>query len=182
MLEVSRRKLSDDQNSSFQCIDAEVFLDETTEKFDLVTSNATMHWFDDLSTTCRLISDRLTGNGSLVCSVFGPKTMQELHSALNKIHGQRISMPSQLFPDQEALENIFNDLFGKVEIKEWNLVRHYPSLGALLKHISKTGTAGWHPGQPLLNRHNLPELEKWFVDSFGDCRISYQIFMVKCSK
>jgi malonyl-CoA O-methyltransferase len=182
MLETTRQKLSDDRNSNFQCIDAEIFLSESRDKFDLVTSNATMHWFDDLAVTCRLIKDHLTDNGSLVCSIFGPETMQELHNALNTIHGRQISMPSQFFPDQESLRDILNNLFSKVEINEWSLVRHYSSLTALLKHISKTGTAGWHPGQPLLNRHNLPDLEKWFSANYGDCRISYQIFMVNCTK
>jgi len=79
-------------------------------------------------------------------------------------------------------EDIFGDLFSKVKVEEWQLIRHYPSLAALLKHISKTGTAGWHPGQPLLNRHNLAELDNWFIDNYGGCRISYQVFMVNCSK
>ena len=78
----------------------------------------------------------------------------------------------------EILEN----LFSRVEVKEWALARHYPSLGAMLKHISKTGTGGWHPGQPLLNRQNLTELESWFDENYGGCRITYQIFMVNCAK
>jgi malonyl-ACP O-methyltransferase BioC len=182
MLEMARQKLPADQAVSFCCIDAEDFLKETKDRFDLVTSNATMHWFDDLPATCRLIKECLTYNGSLVCSIFGPDTMQELRTALSAIHGYEVSTPSQSFPGQKDLEDILTGLFSKVTVKEWQIVRDYPSLSALLKHISKTGTAGWHPGQPLLNHHNLAEVEQWFSDNYGGCRISYQVFMVSCDK
>ncbi|MDT8336152.1 MAG: hypothetical protein RQ753_10690, partial [Desulfurivibrionaceae bacterium] len=126
--------------------------------------------------------DRLTDDGSLVCSIFGPETMQELQGALSAIHGRPVSLPSRFFPDQATLREVLDGLFSKVAVTEWQLTRQYPSLTALLKQISKTGTAGWHPGQPLLNRHNLADLENWFSDHYGTCRVSYQIFMVNCSK
>ena len=182
MLEMAQQKLPADQAVSFCCTDAEDFLRETQDRFDLITSNATMHWFDDLPATCRLIKECLTDNGSLVCSIFGPDTMQELRAALSAIHGYEVSTPSRSFPDQKDLEDILTGLFSKVSVEAWQIVRYYPSLSALLKHISKTGTAGWHPGQPLLNRHNLAEVEQWFSDNYGGCRISYQVFMVSCDK
>ena len=141
-----------------------------------------MHWFDNLAGTSRLISERLTTGGALICSIFGPETMQEMREGLSAIHGRKVPMPSSFFPDQEELQEIFDNLFTTVEIEEWQIIRQYQSLPVLLKQISKTGTAGWHPGQPLLNRHNLAELEQWFKDNHDGCRISYQVFMVRCRK
>ncbi len=155
---------------------------ESSDSFDLVTSNATMHWFDNLENTAGLIADRLTDNGALICSIFGPETMREMQTGLSEIHGKEVVMPSSFFPSHEELQKIFNSLFTKTEINGWQLVRHYPNLIDLLRNISKTGTAGWHPGQNLLTRHHLKELEHWFIKTYGHCRISYQIFMVNCRK
>lgn len=182
MLTQASAKLGDVPTVTFTCADAELFLKEAPDSFDLITSNATMHWFDNLEQSSALMAERLTDGGNLVCSIFGPKTMGELQAGLAKIHGREVAMPSALFPNQAELEKIFAKLFSKVEVEEWLLTRHYPNLIALLRSISKTGTAGWHPGHHLLNRAHMMELEHWFKESLGDCRISYQIFMVKCQK
>ncbi|MEN8143200.1 MAG: alpha/beta fold hydrolase, partial [Thermodesulfobacteriota bacterium] len=182
MVTLAQEKMANDPACNFHSIDAEVFLSESHDDYDLITSNATMHWFDDLAETSRLISERLTKGGSLICSIFGPETMQEMQEGLQAIHGRKVPVPSSFFPAQGELQEIFGSLFATVEIAEWQIVRRYPSLTALLRQISKTGTAGWHPGQPLLNRHHLTELEQWFADNHDGCRISYQVFMVKCGK
>ncbi len=182
MLTIAREKMANDPICDFLCTDAELFLRENHDNYDLITSNATMHWFDDLAGTSRLISERLTPGGSLVCSIFGPETMREMREGLQTIHGRKVPVPSSYFPGQNDLKEIFSKLFATVEIEVWQIDRRYPSLTALLRQISKTGTAGWHPGQPLLNRHSLKELGKWFEDTHGGCRISYQVFMVKCCK
>lgn len=182
MLAKARQKSATKDDVSFLCSDAEIFLKETEESFDLVTSNATMHWFDNLEYTSSLIADHLTDNGAMICSVFGSGTMGEMQAGLSDIHGKKIPLPSSFFPTHKELQRIFNERFTKVEINEWQLVRNYPKLTDLLRNISKTGTAGWHPGQDLLNRKYLKELENWFVKTYGDCQISYQIFMVNCRK
>ncbi|MEN8135103.1 MAG: alpha/beta fold hydrolase [Thermodesulfobacteriota bacterium] len=182
MLGQARQKLINEPTVAFQCADAEIFLKEKRESFDLVTSNATMHWFDNLENTAGLIADSLTDNGALICSIFGPETMGEMQAALKEIHGKEVVMPSSFFPSHKELQKIFNSLFTKTEINEWQLVRQYPNLIDLLRNISKTGTAGWHPGQPLLTRHHLKELENWFIKTYDHYQISYQIFMVSCHK
>jgi hypothetical protein len=141
-----------------------------------------MHWFDNLENTAGLIADNLTDKGSLICSIFGPETMGEMQTGLSAIHGNEVVMPSSFFPSYKELQKIFTGLFTVTEINEWQLVRQYPNLIDLLRNISKTGTAGWHPGQPLLTRHHLKELEHWFIKSYGHYQITYQIFMVSCRK
>ncbi|MDF1578687.1 MAG: alpha/beta fold hydrolase [Desulfobulbales bacterium] len=182
MLERARRKLAGQANVTFHCTDAETFLRDSEERYDLVTSNATMHWFDNLPNSARLISEHLSDRGALICSIFGPETMREIKTGLSRIHGKEVVLPSSFFPDLTELSRIFSSLFSDIETKEQQLVRNYPNLLELLRNISKTGTAGWHPGRHLLNRRQIKELEKWFIDTQGGCRVSYQVFMVKCCK
>jgi malonyl-CoA O-methyltransferase len=182
MLAQARQKLVAEPTVSFHCADAELFLKEGCEPFDLVTSNATMHWFDNLHETAGLIANRLNNNGAMVSSIFGPATMQEMQTGLSAIHNREVVLPSALFPTEAELRSIFAKHFTRVEISELQLARHYPTLTELLRSISKTGTAGWHPGQHLLNRRLLKELELWFIKTYNHCQISYQIFMVECRK
>jgi len=182
MLARARQKLAAQPNVTFLCTDAEIFLRDSKERFDLVTSNATMHWFDSLGNSARLISQRLSDRGALICSIFGPETMQEMRDGLRVIHGREVVMPSSFFPDRHELEKIFSGLFSDIEIEEQQLVRDYPNLHELLRNISKTGTAGWHPGKHLLNRRQMKELEQWFIGTQGRCRVSYQVFTVQCRK
>jgi malonyl-CoA O-methyltransferase len=182
MVAEARRKLAGTTNVSFQCADAEIFLQESGAMFELVTANATMHWFDNLEYTAGLLAAHLSAGGGLVGSIFGPETMREMQAGLNAVHGKEVISPAAFFPDRAELQKIFTRLFTEVEITEWQLVRHYPNLTSLLRNISKTGTAGWHPGQHLLNRHQLQELEQWFRATYDQCRITYQIFMLSCRK
>lgn len=182
MLDQARQKLGNPPEVTFHCADAELYLKELQDPVELITSNATMHWFDNLPRTSGLIAERLSAGGSLVCSIFGPATMTELQAGLSAIHGHQVTMPSALFPDLAELRAILTPLFTEVAIDEWQLVRHYPDLFNLLRNISKTGTAGWHPGHHLLSRGHLKELARWFIKTYGDCQISYQVFMVKCQK
>jgi malonyl-CoA O-methyltransferase len=182
MLTEARRKLAGAPNVSFQCADAEIFLQENTARYELVTANATMHWFDNLEYTAGLLAARLPAGGRLVGSIFGPETMGEMQAGLNAVHGQEVFSPAAFFPDRAELQKIFTRRFSEIAITEWLLVRRYPNLTSLLRNISKTGTAGWHSGRHLLNRRQLRELEQWFRATHGQCRITYQIFMLSCRK
>ncbi len=182
MVARARKKLAGAGPIGFVCKDAEVFLRDREKRFDLITSNATLHWFDNLEASAAHIEKNLSAGGTLLCSVFGPETMRELQAGLQTVLGEEVMISASSFPDQEELGRIFTPLFDRVEIREEKIIRQYPDLKALLTNIKKTGTAGWHPGRHLLNRGHFRELEKWFKADRGGCRISYQVFMVNCRK
>ncbi|MFO7606966.1 MAG: alpha/beta fold hydrolase [Desulfurivibrionaceae bacterium] len=182
MVARARKKLGGTGPVSFACADAEVFLRDHDNRFELITSNATLHWFDNLEASAVFLEKNLHEGGTLLCSVFGPETMRELQAGLQTVLGEEVMISASSFPDQEELERIFAPLFNRVEIREEKIIRTYPDLKALLTNIKKTGTAGWHPGRHLLNRGHFRELEKWFSHNYDGCRISYQVFMVNCRK
>lgn len=179
MLAVARAKARG-KRVTFLCQDAEVFLRERGECYDLITSNATMQWFDDLEHTAGLISERLHPGGTFLATIFGPEGLRELHAGLAVVNpGEVTTLPIESFPDQARLQVIFSTHFARVEIEEWRLLRCYPTLTDLLRHIRRTGTSGPRQGAPLLDRPRFAALEKWFVKEFGECRISYQVFLVR---
>ncbi|MFN2368188.1 MAG: methyltransferase domain-containing protein, partial [Desulfurivibrionaceae bacterium] len=115
MLTQAREKLAGEAKVTFHCADAELFLRETEQHYDLVTSNSTMHWFDSFESSATRISQRLTDHGALTCSIFGPETMRELRTGLGKIHGRQVMAPSSFFLGKEELRKILTGLFGTVE-------------------------------------------------------------------
>jgi malonyl-CoA O-methyltransferase len=179
MLAVARAKVREEP-VTFHCQDAEVFLKNTRESYDLITSNATMQWFDDLARTAGLLAGRLSPGGTFLATIFGPEGLQELHDGLAAVNPGGVTLPIDSFPDQARLQAIFSAHFSQVEIEEWRLLRCYPTLTDLLRHIRRTGTGGPRQDTPLLDRPRFAALEKWYLQEFGECRISYQIFLVKC--
>ncbi|MBU0479576.1 MAG: alpha/beta fold hydrolase [Proteobacteria bacterium] len=178
MLARARAKLPPGSSVRYLCRDAEIFLNESEERFDLITSNATMQWFDNLLQACRNIRSLLTSEGRILLSIFGPKSMQEMREGLGAILGRTAPLPSTWFPDHDTLATIFGPLCRDLEIREWQTTREYETLSDLLEHIRKTGTSGWHPGRPLLTRSRMTELESWFVGKYGNCRTTYQVFQI----
>jgi len=181
MLAVARTKVPEEM-ATFHCQDAELFLKNSRESYDLITANATLQWFDDLERTAGLIAERLSPGGSFLATIFGPEGLQELHAGLAAVNPGGVTLPIDSFPDQARLQAVFSPHFARVEIEEWRLRRCYSTLADLLRHIRRTGTGGPRPGAPLLDRPRFAALEKWFLQKFGECRVSYQIFLIKCSQ
>ncbi|NTV12713.1 MAG: alpha/beta fold hydrolase [Desulfobulbaceae bacterium] len=181
MLAVARAKVPGEQ-VTFHWQDAELYLKNSPESYDLITANATLQWFDDLGRTAGLIRERLNPGGTFLATIFGPEGLPELHAGLAAVNPGGVSMPSDTFPDQTRLQAIFSPHFAQIEIEEWRLLRHYPTLADLLRHIRRTGTSGPRQGAPLLDRPRFAALEKWFRQEFGECRVSYQIFLIRCSQ
>ncbi|MDH5299391.1 MAG: alpha/beta fold hydrolase, partial [Desulfobulbaceae bacterium] len=78
MVEAARQRFHGTERLRFLCLDAEEFLAETDQRFDLVTSNATLQWFDHVVAALGRMAACLNPDGALLCSLFGPATLGEL--------------------------------------------------------------------------------------------------------
>ncbi|MBU0965448.1 MAG: malonyl-ACP O-methyltransferase BioC [Proteobacteria bacterium] len=176
MVEQAGKKCRDD-NVSFLCVDGEQYLAQNRRHFDLITSNATMQWFDDLPLAFSLVARSLAPGGIFLASLFGPLTLHELAAALVEVFADSPALPAAQFPDREKILQLGQACFHRVEIAETVYRRTFLSLHDLFRHISKTGTGGYHPSLPLLTRGRLKRLEEWFRNH-GGFELSYQVFFV----
>lgn len=179
MLKIAKENSPQSRHIQYIASDAEQLLRDSEERFDLITSNATIQWFDNIALSSRYMRSLLSDGGNILLSIFGSESMKELQAGLEKILGRDIQLPANFFPNRNKLSKIFNPLFRGVEINEWQIVKEYDSMEKLLEHIRRTGTSGWHPGGTLLTRKRIGELESWFHNKFGKCCITYQVFQVK---
>ncbi len=182
MLSKAQEKLNKYPNITFHCGDAEQYLSSTKKTYDLITSNATMQWFDNFSESIDDIWNLLQDNGMFIASVFGSQSFKKLRLALESLFGFKRGVPSTFFPDKERLENTLGK-FRNVHVEEHIFEREYASMHDLLTHIKKTGTGGWHAeNPPVFTRKKLELLDEWFDTNYGGYTITYQVFVVTASK
>ncbi len=163
-----------------QCQDGEEYLAGAGERFDLITSNATLQWFDDPLLALTRMATLLNPGGMLLCSLFGPRTLAELAQGLSAVCGRQVALPPQRFPALAALAGVLAGRLADVECGETLLCRHYGSLRELLGHIRLTGTGGWPAGErPLLTRRRFRELEAWFGERHNGFPATYQAFYLR---
>ncbi len=177
MLAQARQQLTGSDQVSLVCADGEKFLADNDGSFDLITSNACLQLFDAPQAAFGHMARLLAPDGFMACTLFGPRSLEELSAALETIMGHRFPLVAEAFPDLEAIRGWLTRYFPALTCTETIVTREYTSCLELLTHLKRTGTTGSQP-TPLFTRARLARLDQWFVENFGACRISYQIFLI----
>ncbi|MDD5439543.1 MAG: methyltransferase domain-containing protein, partial [Candidatus Omnitrophica bacterium] len=113
------------------------------ESYDLVTSNAAVHWFSSCEDGLRKMSYVLNKKARFIFSTFGPLTLCELAGALHAAGMEKaLGVDSGDFPDREDLERMLSGFLSKVSFREIVLQEEYASFKDLLENIKSTGTRG----------------------------------------
>jgi len=177
MIEIAKEKLRDEA-IEFIVADGETI--DFNEPFDLVSSNVSFQWFEDLEEALSRYKRLLNKNGVILFSAFGPLTFYELDRSLKELLGKDATISSCYFLKREGLEKILKYLFKEIEIEQKIYKENYNSLSELLKKIKYTGTRGnplnkktfWTP--KIVN-----DLEKIYTKRFRDIMATYEAFFCK---
>lgn len=107
MIEHAKSTL-ESSNVGFLCGDIEEL--DIRQSFDLIISNATFQWFNQLDSTLLKLTALLKNQGMMCFSTFGTGTFKELHEAFRKA-GEELAVsepvtPGQPFYSLEALWGI----------------------------------------------------------------------------
>jgi len=177
MIDVAREKLRG-QRIEFAVADAEKMGDE--ERYDLVSSNASFQWFEDLEDALTGYKGLLKANGMILFSAFGPLTFEELDNSIKELFGRDISIISSGFFEKQDIENILRRLFADIEIEEMIYHESFGSLYDLLKKIKYTGARGnGTPGKNMWTAGVLYDLEGIYRKIYKDIVATYQVFFCK---
>ena len=101
----------------------------TDEKFDLIISNASFQWLDNLPLFLKRVKNLLSDNGVFAFTVFGKDNYSEMSDFVEKI-------PE--YYSREELKKMLPD-FKKSEIKENKQVLEFSTPTEVLYHIKNTG-------------------------------------------
>jgi len=91
MVEIAREKLTG-KNISFMIADGEQITPDG--KLDLITSNASFQWFENIEETLELFTGALADGGMLCFSMYGPETFKEFREVLGVHFGRHRGLSS----------------------------------------------------------------------------------------
>jgi len=112
------------------------------EKFDLISSNASLQWFDDLELSLMRYRDLLVEGGIISFSIFGPQTFSELNEVLRKFSDSFLPIDAYGFIEKKKIEKILKRLFKDVKVERKLYQEESISILQLLKKIKYTGVRG----------------------------------------
>ncbi|MFC1763972.1 malonyl-ACP O-methyltransferase BioC [Planctomycetota bacterium] len=142
--------------------------------FDLVASNACLHWLTNLGQTLEQLVQRLVSDGTLLFSTFGPQTYEELGTVLSDYLGTDSPLVSRSFADLSQIGALLSERFTQVQLDREHLDRSFPSLLDLLRTIKYSGTQG--VSQQVFTRLQLAQLQRRYQTRFGGIQATYQVF------
>lgn len=177
MVRIAKEKLKSDR-IEFIIADGETI--DLKQEFDLISSNVSLQWFEDIRGTLTKYKKLLIKDGIISFSIFGHLTFYELNKSLKEISGKDASVSSSEFIEKEKIHKIMKELFREIAIDEYMYKEKHPSLLELLKKIKYTGTRGnginkngfWTPRM-------MHELEKIYKKKFENITATYQILLCK---
>ncbi|TEY04611.1 malonyl-ACP O-methyltransferase BioC [Campylobacter sp. US33a] len=135
------------------------------QKFDLITSNASLQWLD-LKCILPSLRDMLNENGILLLSTFGKNNLKEIK--------QSTGLGLNYFSVDE-LKQIFTSHFGEVKITQEFINLEFKSALDVFRHLKFSGvnSLGFYP----LNKGFLKEFEEKFQN-----KITYHSIFIICKK
>ena len=177
MIDIARSKLGTD-SIDFVVADAEEI--DLRERFDLISSNATFQWFDDMGGSLAKYKKLLNKGGFISFSLFGPLTFFELNISLRELFEEETAISSSGFVEKEILEEVLKPLFSEVEVEEELYKERYGSLDELLKKIKYSGVRGGGLGRSgFWTQEKLDRLEDIYKNNFGEIIATHQVFFCK---
>ena len=115
MLRIAKEKLKD-QGVEFLEDDAETVILE--RRFDLIASNATLQWMDDLERSLVSYRDMLQEEGAIRFSIFGQETFLELNCEIREVFGKDARVIASDFSKYDDLKRIIAGHFNDAHVED----------------------------------------------------------------
>jgi malonyl-CoA O-methyltransferase len=180
MIKVGKNKLPDEE-IEFVVADGERL--DFQERFDLISSNASFQWFENLGAALWRYENLLNKGGSISFSAFGPLTYFELERSLKELFGTDIGISAGIFFEGKKLLKVLNAHFRKIAVEQKIYKERYNSLSELLKKIKYTGIRGNGANKDIFwTPKAMSELEGIYKSKFKKIIASYPVFFCKGAK
>lgn len=144
---------------------------EFENKFDLIISNATFQWFNNLRETIDKYKNILNENGKIIFSIFAEGTYKELNESFLKVSEEY--KYSQNFIGLEELRKI-----GKIRKEEY-YIEEYESLLEFLKSIKGIGAQSSLTNKKVLTPSIIRAVEKEYLASYKKILVSNSLAYVE---
>ncbi len=144
------------------------------KKYDLIISNATFQWFNNMDKTLEKLMASLTPNGILLFSTFGEETYKELTSAFKR--------EGKFSYSQNFLSSTYFTSYTNI-VKEEVYIEEYKSLLAFLKSIKGIGATSAMKDKKHLTKGVLERVEAIYrEENDGRIKVTNHLIYVKIEK
>ena len=141
------------------------------EKFDLIVSNATFQWFNNLKETVDKYRNILNKNGKIIFSIFSEGTYRELNESFIKVSEDY--RYSQNFVSLDELKKI-----GKILKKEYYM-EEYENLFEFLKSIRGIGAQSSLSNKKVLTPNIIKAVEKEYLNAYKKIIVSNSLAYIE---
>lgn len=145
-----------------------------SEEYDLIVSNATFQWFENLEGSLNKFKKNLNPKGAIFFSTFSQGTYRELSESFFKVSPEY--KYSQNFIGLEELEK-YGQILDCLVYKE-----SYNSLIDFLKAIKAIGAQSSLENKKNLTKNILKKVEEEYLKSYGSIQVSNVLTFVKIEK
>lgn len=173
-IKYATKKFPSQKNLQFQEMDIERL--SLIGPFDLIISNASLQWvsnFERIWPTIESLKTPQTGHFHI--QLFGNKTYQELQEGLSTIFKYPFDITANQFPNIETLKKIKSP---GTKLHQKKIIKRYNRIEDLLSEIKKTGTRGPQKTKKIWVKSDINQLEKWFIDKFGQVSVTYETLIM----
>ena len=148
-----------------------------TKTYDLIVSNAALHWMD-IHQSFERIASQLKPTGTCYLAIFGNQTSKELALCLPKINRHNSIITKKFLNHNDAL-SIGGNYFSHWEIKSEMITIPFKSISELFKTQKMTGVNQKPSADGLWTPRSLQALEDEMVNHYGQVQLSYEIHFCK---
>ena len=176
MIDMAKKKLHG-KNIDFHVGDAETL--KQNKKYDLISSNGALQWFEDLEDILFKYSKFLKKEGVIAFSLFGPRTFCELGSVLKDFFSKNTAISAYNFVSYNNIKKNLTRFFKNIKVTEETYKERHNSLKDFLKKIKYTGTRGYALNSFIWTPGIVCNLEKAYRKKFKEITATYQVFFCK---
>ena len=159
-------------NLNYILADAETY--EFSDNYDLIISNATFQWFENLDKSIGKFREILKPKGKIIFSTFCKGTYEELSNSFLKVS-----------PEYKYSQNFIEtkDLLNYGEILNSEIyTEYYESLIDFLKAIKAIGAQSSLENKRILTKHILKKVEEEYLKEYGEILVSNVLAFIKIEK
>ncbi|MGA0241775.1 MAG: methyltransferase domain-containing protein [Candidatus Marinamargulisbacteria bacterium] len=169
---VAQMAMSSLNNVRLFCTDYLLF--EPDDYYDLIMSNAALHWMD-MSTALTRMALQLAPNGQCFLAIYGQDTAKELQDLLTKLRPTR-GVPAAHFLDSTALQHLGDAVFSTWSVVTQHYTITFDSIQSLLLTQKKTGVNGnVGSADGLWTPRFIQRLSDAFNDTYHQIQLTYQV-------
>lgn len=162
MVDAARKNYPD---AEFLAADAEAFVQEHGQQYDLIVSNAAMQWFHHPQTTLARCRALLSKGGLMAFSTFGNETFQELRNAFSHAYGQA-GKPCQTHVGELAGSAFLQCALPDARIEEQRYRREFPDVRTFLRSVQEAGATNSFARTTYIPRTILRDMLAFYESNF----------------